>query len=82
MWGHPTRALGLAAMLGYADIARGVSRNFYAQCRTVNGSHGHFDFPVSGDHGRLGILGAIIGCPVRRHIVCGQARNEMQCSTT
>ena len=40
-----------AAMLGHADIAQGTSRNFYAQYRAVNGSNGHFDFPVSGDHG-------------------------------
>ncbi|MBW0017984.1 MAG: esterase family protein [Mycobacterium sp.] len=40
-----------AAMLGYAEIAQGTSRQFYAQYRQVSGSNGHFDFPAGGDNG-------------------------------
>ncbi|RAV01595.1 alpha/beta hydrolase-fold protein [Mycolicibacter senuensis] len=40
-----------AAMLGVADQAQGSNRMFLAQYRSVGGSNGHFDFPVSGDHG-------------------------------
>jgi S-formylglutathione hydrolase FrmB len=40
-----------AAMLGVADQAQGSNRMFLAQYRSVGGNNGHFDFPVSGDHG-------------------------------
>jgi len=40
-----------AAMLGYADQAQGSNRNFYGHYREVGGHNGHFDFPISGDHG-------------------------------
>ncbi|MEB3061909.1 esterase family protein [[Mycobacterium] zoologicum] len=40
-----------AAMLGVADLAQSTNKMFYAQYRGVSGSNGHFDFPVSGDHG-------------------------------
>jgi S-formylglutathione hydrolase FrmB len=40
-----------AAMVGYADQAQGSSRDFLAQFRQAGGRNGHFDFPVSGDHG-------------------------------
>jgi len=40
-----------AAMIGYADQAQGTNRSFYTQYRGVDGHNGHFDFPVSGDHG-------------------------------
>jgi S-formylglutathione hydrolase FrmB len=40
-----------AAMIGYADQAQGTNRSFLVQYRSVGGRNGHFDFPVSGDHG-------------------------------
>ena len=40
-----------AAMLGYADQAQGTNRSFLVQYQTVLGKNGHFDFPVTGDHG-------------------------------
>jgi S-formylglutathione hydrolase FrmB len=40
-----------AAMIGYADQAQGTNRDFLVQYRGVGGHNGHFDFPVSGDHG-------------------------------
>jgi S-formylglutathione hydrolase FrmB len=40
-----------AAMLGAAAQAQGTNLSFYAQYRTVRGQNGHFNFPVSGDHG-------------------------------
>lgn len=40
-----------AAMLGYADQAQGSNRSFYTHYQMVGGRNGHFDFPVSGDHG-------------------------------
>lgn len=46
-----TTASDPAAMIGYADQAQGTNRDFYAQYRLVGGHNGHFDFPVSGDHG-------------------------------
>ncbi len=42
-----------ASMLGAAAQAQGANRMFYQQYRAVGGSNGHFDFPVSGDHGWL-----------------------------
>lgn len=40
-----------AAMIGYPDQAQGTNRSFLVQYRAVGGRNGHFDFPVSGDHG-------------------------------
>lgn len=40
-----------AAMLDAADQAQGSNRAFHQQYRSVGGDNGHFDFPVSGDHG-------------------------------
>ena len=40
-----------AAMLSFPEIAQGTNRTFYAQYRAVTGTNGHFDLPVSGDHG-------------------------------
>jgi S-formylglutathione hydrolase FrmB len=40
-----------ASMIGYPEIAQGTNRVFYDQYRSLGGSNGHFDFPVSGDHG-------------------------------
>jgi S-formylglutathione hydrolase FrmB len=40
-----------AAMIGYADQATGSNRSFYSHYRDNGGTNGHFDFPVSGDHG-------------------------------
>lgn len=40
-----------AAMIGYPDQAQGTNRSFLVQYRAVGGHNGHFDFPVSGDHG-------------------------------
>jgi S-formylglutathione hydrolase FrmB len=40
-----------AAMLGYADQAQGSNRTFLVQYQQSNGRNGHFDFPVTGDHG-------------------------------
>ncbi|HYB82501.1 MAG TPA: alpha/beta hydrolase family protein [Mycobacterium sp.] len=40
-----------ASMLGYADQAQGSNRTFYVHWTDVAGHNGHFDFPVSGDHG-------------------------------
>lgn len=40
-----------AAMLGYAAQAQGSSRAFFSDYHGVGGRNGHFDFPVSGDHG-------------------------------
>jgi S-formylglutathione hydrolase FrmB len=40
-----------AAMISYADQAQGTNRDFLAQYRQVGGHNGHFDLPVSGDHG-------------------------------
>lgn len=39
-----------AAMIGYCDQAQGSNRSFYNHYRTVGGSNGHFDIPVSGEH--------------------------------
>jgi S-formylglutathione hydrolase FrmB len=40
-----------AAMIGYADQAQGTNRSFLVQYQQLGGHNGHFDFPVSGDHG-------------------------------
>src|ERR1700734_4057505 len=40
-----------ASMLGIADQAQGINQMFYAQYRSIGGHNGHFDLPVSGDHG-------------------------------
>ncbi|OBH08855.1 esterase family protein [Mycobacterium sp. E1747] len=40
-----------AAMLGYPEQAQSTNRNFMSQYRSNGGKNGHFDFPVSGDHG-------------------------------
>ncbi|MGO9102114.1 MAG: esterase family protein [Mycobacterium sp.] len=40
-----------AAMIGYADQAQGSNRSFYTHYSSIGGHNGHFDFPVSGDHG-------------------------------
>jgi len=40
-----------ASMLGFADLAQSTNRSFHAHYRSVGGRNGHFDFPVSGDHG-------------------------------
>ena len=40
-----------ASMLGVADQAQGINQMFYAQYRSIGGHNGHFDLPVSGDHG-------------------------------
>jgi S-formylglutathione hydrolase FrmB len=40
-----------AAMIGYADQAQGSNRAFYAHYRSAHGTNGHFDIPLSGDHG-------------------------------
>lgn len=44
-------AADAATMIGYADQAQGTNRQFLTQYSTVGGRNGHFDFPVSGDHG-------------------------------
>jgi S-formylglutathione hydrolase FrmB len=40
-----------ASMLGVADQAQAINQMFYAQYRSIGGHNGHFDLPVSGDHG-------------------------------
>jgi S-formylglutathione hydrolase FrmB len=40
-----------AAMIGYADQAQGSNTAFYAHYRSADGTNGHFDIPLSGDHG-------------------------------
>jgi len=40
-----------AAMIGYADQAQGSNRSYYTHYHSLGGRNGHFDFPVSGDHG-------------------------------
>jgi S-formylglutathione hydrolase FrmB len=40
-----------ASMIGYPDQAQGSNRTFYSQYRSVGGDNGHFDFPLTGDHG-------------------------------
>ncbi|MDA2893245.1 alpha/beta hydrolase family protein [Mycolicibacterium sp. BiH015] len=40
-----------AAMLGYPDQAQASSRVFYAHYVAAGGRNGHFEFPISGDHG-------------------------------
>jgi S-formylglutathione hydrolase FrmB len=40
-----------AAMIGYPDQAQGHNKMFYAKFGDVGARNGHFDFPVSGDHG-------------------------------
>lgn len=40
-----------AAMIGYPEQAQGSSRAFYAHYVAAGGRNGHFDFPVTGDHG-------------------------------
>ncbi len=40
-----------AAMIGYADQAQGSNRNFYTHFSSIGGHNGHFDLPLSGDHG-------------------------------
>ncbi|MBX8690351.1 alpha/beta hydrolase-fold protein [Mycolicibacterium fortuitum] len=40
-----------AAMIGYPEIAQGTNRTFYAAYVAAGGRNGHFDFPVTGDHG-------------------------------
>jgi S-formylglutathione hydrolase FrmB len=40
-----------AAMLGYADQAQGSNLTFTTHYRMARGNNGHFDLPVSGDHG-------------------------------
>ena len=40
-----------AAMIGYADQAQGSNRSFYTHYSSIGGYNGHFDFPVTGDHG-------------------------------
>jgi S-formylglutathione hydrolase FrmB len=40
-----------AAMIGYADQAQGSNRSFYTHYQVAGGYNGHFDFPVTGDHG-------------------------------
>lgn len=40
-----------ASVLDVAAQAQGTNRMFYQQYRNVGGRNGHFDFPVSGDHG-------------------------------
>ncbi|OBG03283.1 alpha/beta hydrolase-fold protein [Mycolicibacter sinensis] len=40
-----------AALLGYPDQIQATNRMFFTQYRAVGGQFGHFDFPVSGDHG-------------------------------
>jgi S-formylglutathione hydrolase FrmB len=54
MWVYSPQTLSAsdpAAMIGFADIAQGSNRTFYTHYRDVGGTNGHFDFPVSGDHG-------------------------------
>jgi S-formylglutathione hydrolase FrmB len=40
-----------AAMIGYADQAQGTGSTFYSHYSDLTGRNGHFDFPVTGDHG-------------------------------
>lgn len=40
-----------ASMIGYPDQAQGSNRTFYSHYRSVGGGNGHFDFPLTGDHG-------------------------------
>jgi S-formylglutathione hydrolase FrmB len=40
-----------AAIIGYAHHAQGSNRSFYTDYSSIGGHNGHFDFPVSGDHG-------------------------------
>ncbi len=40
-----------AAMIGYADQAQGSNRTFFSHYQSVGGHNGHFDFPLTGDHG-------------------------------
>ncbi|OSC31550.1 hypothetical protein B8W69_03635 [Mycobacterium vulneris] len=60
-----------AAMLGAAAEAQGTSRSFYSQYRTVRGQNGHFDFPVTGDHGwsswgpELGAMSGDVAAAIR-----------------
>jgi len=40
-----------ALLLGVGTQAQGSNRTFYSHYRTAHGANGHFDIPLSGDHG-------------------------------